>query len=69
MLGSAPKAYRFRESAFDPGRLYTPPMRPRRHARSTFLGKAFEHAGVWVPILVIGMLLLALVLGGPSPRY
>jgi hypothetical protein len=44
-------------------------MRPRRHARPTFWGKAFEHSGVWVPILFVAMLLLALALGGPSPRY
>ncbi|HYU58519.1 MAG TPA: hypothetical protein VEO00_10780 [Actinomycetota bacterium] len=44
-------------------------MGPRKHHRTGILGKAWQHAGVWVPLLVIAMLLLALVLGGPSPRY
>jgi hypothetical protein len=44
-------------------------VRPRRHHRTNFWGKAFQHAGFWVPILLILLFIAALALGGPSPRY
>jgi hypothetical protein len=44
-------------------------MRPRRHHRTNVFGKAFQHAGIWVTILFVAVLLAALALGGPSPRY
>jgi hypothetical protein len=44
-------------------------VRPRRHARTGFWGKAFQHSGVWVPLVLIVLFIVALALGGPSPRY
>ncbi len=44
-------------------------MRARRHHRNNLLGRMLEHSGVWVPLLLVVLFLIALALGGPSPRY
>jgi hypothetical protein len=44
-------------------------VRPRKHHRTGFWGKAFQHSGAWVLAVLVFMFLIALVLGGPSPRY
>ena len=44
-------------------------MRERKHARLGVLDMLMQYSGILAIVVVIALIILALALGGPSPRY
>jgi len=44
-------------------------MRARKHARLGVIDTLMQYSGIVAIVVVVAMIILALALGGPSPKY